>query len=123
MKEGISGNYENIDDPVSFFRDLGNIHDAKIESIVIDLARRRIFIHVDDLYRNFVGLSDYKGAKPCDILLNNVREFRIFPIDLESIKRIIDFETTSSHRGISIEIKLSPAGSLFIECESISVSQ
>jgi hypothetical protein len=107
--------------PVSFFHELGNLHDARITEFQWDPGKREVTIVIDDLYANFAGLPEYVRLQPARLIMSGVCRVQmdvasdIFPL------RIMDFEVEEPGSGAqrNITVTFDPSGRVRIECDSI----
>lgn len=108
--------------PASFFSELGNLHDAKIKLVEWDPIQSKIVLVLDDLYSNFVGLSEYQGAQPVRLILSNVSKFKTDVYPDKSPMRIIDFEVAEENHDseVSVFVNVGPTGFMQITCDAIS---
>lgn len=111
-----------IEAPTLFFSELGNLHDAKIQLIEWNPIQGEIAFVLDDLYSNFVGLSEYVGIQPVRLILRN-----IFKLDIDAIPdkypmRIVDFEVEedSSDSKVRVFVNMGSRGFIRITCDSIA---
>lgn len=113
---------EIINNPKKFFDELGGLHDANIEKILLDIQLKSLCISVDDLNSNFLGLPEYQGLNPVDILFVEPDMVDINVQEPTSILRIYDMDLTNSKDGrINVRIDCSPGGYLKYECGSIEL--
>jgi hypothetical protein len=111
-----------ITGPVSFFNELGNLHDARITEFLWSPDARVVTVTIDDLYANFVGLPEYVRLQPARVIMSNVSRVRM---DVDSDRfplRIMDFEVEASGTDPELHISLTfdPSGSVQIECHSVA---
>jgi hypothetical protein len=117
----------NIDEtslpsPASFFRELGNLHDAIVTQVTWNPAHREIILVVDDLYSNFVGLPEYPGLQRAILIMRGVSRMQSDVTPDRFKQRILDLEIEQADSAVQIRVslKFDPSGSLSIECSSIA---
>jgi hypothetical protein len=108
--------------PVSFFRDLGNLHDAVVTQVTWNPVLREIAIVVDDLYANFVGLPEYPGLQRTSLNMAGVVRMQSDVTSDRFKPRILDLEIEQTHSAaqLRVSINFDASGSLTIECSSIA---
>jgi len=67
----------NIERPENFVREKGGLHDARINRVHFDTQARLLTLDLNDLDKNLEGLPEYRGARPCSLLLHNVKAFSL----------------------------------------------
>jgi hypothetical protein len=117
----------NIDEsslpsPASFFKELGNLHDAIVTQVTWNPVQREIVIVVDDLYANFVGLPEYPGLQRAALIMAGVSRMQSDVTSDRFKPRILDLEIEQTHSAVQnrVSVKFDPSGSLSIECSSIA---
>ena len=116
--------FQSLADPISFFEELGDLHDAKICRVEWILIDRVIVLEVDNLNANFVGLPEYQGRKQALIKFNEVESVQL---DCDAVKvdvqRVYELEVgddrTANRRKIALRI--TPSGQLSFFCASIEI--
>lgn len=108
--------------PASFFRDLGNLHDAVVTQVTWNPVLREIAIVVDDLYANFVGLPEYPGLQRASLNMAGVVRIQSDVTSDRFKPRILDLEIEQTQPAVQIKVsvKFNSSGSLSIECSSIA---
>lgn len=108
--------------PASFFRTLGNLHDAKVTQFHWNPAQREVEIAVTDLYANFAGLPEYPGLQPVRLIASGVCGIQIDVTTNEFPARIMDVEVEQpgSDSQLEIAVKFDPSGSMKIYCVSVA---
>ena len=108
--------------PASFFRALGNLHDAKVTEFRWNPAQREVEVAVTDLYANFAGLPEYPRLQPVRLIASGVCEIQIDVTTNEFPARIMDFEVEQrrSDSQLEIAVKFDPSGSMKIYCVSVA---
>lgn len=113
---------EIVNNPKKFFDELGGLHDANIEKILLDINMKSLCMSVSDLNSNFLGLPEYQGLNPVDILFVNPIMVDIDVQEPTNILRVYDMDFTSSKDGrINVRVDCSPGGYLKCECSSIEL--
>jgi hypothetical protein len=103
-----------------FLQGLGDLHDARIADLVLDVAQQTLDIEIVDLFSNFKGLPDYRGPTRGRIAfrgvsrLNTVRPPRHDPLIIYEFS-VLDEDTENR----TASLKLSPAG--LIEFDYVDV--
>ena len=72
---------ETIDDPVTFIRNSGGLHDTRVQSLDFSIENETFIMVTDDLNANFADLPEYPGQRPCKIVLRQVSKLLL---DLET---------------------------------------
>jgi hypothetical protein len=77
---------------------------------------------LDDLYSNFVGLSEYVGAQPVRLILRNISKLEIDATPDKFPMRIVDFEVEedTSDSKVRVFVNMGSTGFIRITCDSIS---
>ncbi|HVJ40749.1 MAG TPA: hypothetical protein VM639_04600 [Dongiaceae bacterium] len=104
---------DEIEDPIAFFASLGNLHDAGIDSLSIEVADQILYILVDNLHASLEGRPDYPGERPCAMIFLNVGNFRA-DVDLSDGLRIGELRVLEIADGPNpylLEIDLNIGGS------------
>jgi hypothetical protein len=114
-----------ITSPISYFRELGNLHDTKLTEVSWKPAQHEIAIVVDDIYANFLGLPEYPGLQSAILIFSGVSKLQG---DVESTKflpRIMDFEIEEDVAGkrLCVTVNLESSGSIRVECQAIACRQ
>lgn len=112
----------SLPSPASYFRELGNLHDAIVTQVTWSPVQREIAIVVDDLYANFVGLPEYPGPQGATLIMAGVSRMQSDVTSDRFRSRILDLEIEQTHSGVQIRVsvKFDSSGSLSIECCSIA---
>jgi hypothetical protein len=103
---------ETIEDPIEFFATLGNLHNAGIDSVTIDIEAQILYLFIDDLYANLEGRPDYPGERPCALVFLNASAFRI-DVDMSDGLRIAELrvvENAGAQNPFTLEIDLNIGG-------------
>jgi hypothetical protein len=66
-----------IQNPEQFLQDLGEIHDADLESFEWKAGTRNLIIEIDDLYSNFFQTIEYPGRMSARFIANGVQNLKI----------------------------------------------
>lgn len=115
--------YSTLDDPKKFFHQLGGLHDARIEGIAWFPKDQRMSIAINDLNRNFLGLPEYEGLVPANLVLREVRQV-VFDIEQsENVLNIYDTVVDPIQTNLNIMISLWPSGRIEIICNTIEIHQ
>jgi len=111
-----------VEQPVIFISELGNLHDAEIESIEWNPALQEILFKIEDLHSNFLDLPEYTDIRPARLTLHGVEKFEsnISPDGFRLC--VMDFEVVkgSLNSGYEVSITFTPSGIMKISCASIS---
>ena len=114
-----------ISDPVIFFHELGDLHDARIESIAWETAARTITLCVNDLNANFLGLPEYGGQRKVAIIFNDVEDLLLNCDAMAGdTQRIYALEGSKKHNSMKSEwlMQISPRGRLGFVCGSAQIT-
>lgn len=109
----MSNETDEIDDPIAFFAALGDLHDAGIDSLNIEVADQILYILVDDLHAGLDGRPDYPGERPCAVIFLNIANFRA-DVDLSDglrIDKLRVLETPEGQNPYLLEVDLNIGGS------------
>jgi len=108
--------------PASFFRALGNMHDARVIEFQWNPTQREMAIAVNDLYANFAGLPEYPGLQPVRLVVSGVCGIQIDVTTDKFPARIMDLEVEQprSDSQLEIAVKFDPSGSMKICCGSVA---
>ncbi len=109
-------------EPKTFFGELGGLHDALITAFSWNGENQNqvLSISIDDLNSNFLGLPEYKGKRPVEILLTGVKNLDCDIQIKSSSFSIYDF-LIEEGACYSVHIKCSPGGYFKCQCESIEL--
>jgi hypothetical protein len=117
---------QSLVDPISFFQELGDLHDVKVCRIEWNVCEQAIVLEVEDLNANFIGLPDYQGKKQALIKFNAVENLRL-DCDAEKadVQRIYELEVIESNivNKREIALRIAPSGFLNFFCYSIEISE
>ena len=105
----------------TFLEAIGELHDAHVTRLAFDLEERRVTIDIDDFYRNFAGLPEYKGDRFGAIIFRGVEDCKI-TVQIQERNLRIDGITVSAGIGsqkVAI-LKFWPSGSMSFNYESVS---
>jgi hypothetical protein len=118
MKEETS-----ILDPESYFREMGGMHDARVETIDLFLGASEVAIHVDDVNAAFVGLPGYRGKQSALVILGNVVDvmFAMAPLTESVGIYCVDVtpENDGGEPGFIFTFNFSPGGTLKVKGRSL----
>jgi hypothetical protein len=119
----MSSNPHLLPDPKAFFRDLGGLHDARIAAFKWDRPRRTVSILVDDIHSNFLGLPEYRGARPAKLFLREVDQLELCVEIAAEELAVYDVEVSDSADDGTrqVLIRWSPGGLLRCRCKEIVV--
>lgn len=111
-----------ISAPVSFFYELGNLHDARITEFQWNPGKREVMITIDDLYANFLGLPEYVRLQPARLIMSGVCRVQMDVASDRFPLRIMDFEVAEPGAGAQrhITVTFDPSGNVRIECDSVA---
>lgn len=111
-----------IKNPHDFFNDLGNLHDARIESIFWLPEERRLSISIDDMNSNFEGLPEYKGCQRGTVVIEGVIELDIGIDPVDDHINIHEFTVEVVPDSLFFaEIKCWPGGKIAIKFSSLKI--
>lgn len=116
---------QSLVDPVFFFNDLGDLHDAKIDQITWSVAARTITLDVDDLNANFDGLPEYGGKKKASITFCEVENILLnCDARKDDTQRIYALEMLKKGDSGKYELmmRISPSGRLSFDCYSVKIA-
>lgn len=113
-----------LEDPILFFREIGDMHDAIIDAIVFNISEKQLTMSVNDVNSGFCGLPEYLGKRKASLIFSEVARIELLcDISASDIQRIYDFdlfrETVSE--AYSVMMKMSPGGHLSFKCASIEI--
>src|SRR5437868_15355773 len=113
---------KRIQEPVKFFSELGNLHDARIRLVEWNPVQQEIAFLIDALYSNFDGLPEYPGLQPVRLAVGGVRWLGADVIRDEALLLIMDFavEEASPDSTIHVTVKFVPSGHTRIAGKLIS---
>ena len=115
---------ELIVDPVSVFRDLGALHDSKIDSVTWDAATRSITLDVDDLNASFDGLPEYPGKRQASIVFTEVENVSLncdsLKGDIQCIYRL-EVQKMDNSNGYKLMLRIAPSGQLDLDFETVKI--
>jgi len=74
-----------VDNVKEFFKNLGGMHDARVELINFNPYGLLVALEISDINSNFYGLPEYKGERPCSLLFKEVQSLFIDTVPLEGI--------------------------------------
>jgi hypothetical protein len=111
-----------IKEPVSFFDELGNLHDADVNEFQWNPFKREIAIAIDDLYANFLDLPEYDRLQPVRLIMCGVSRVQIDVRSDGPPLRIKSLEVYGSSPGpqIHITVMFDHAGNMQIDCDSVA---
>lgn len=111
-----------IENPTSYFDELGDLHDGKIITINLNEANNSVSLRLEDLHCNFQGLPEYQGLMPVEIIFEGITEVEKL-LDLRSPATIYTLEIfeTGNDASLDVDIKISPEGRFNFQCSSVSV--
>jgi hypothetical protein len=114
---------KRIDDPMRFFNDLGNLHDARVSALNWDECAKSLSISVDDLHANFSGFPEYQGCQPQTIVLENIGQMEISIENFQDRLNVDEFVVSATALGalMQVDVKFWPVGNIHVTCESIGV--
>ncbi len=110
-----------LDDPRKFFKDLGGLHDARIEHLRWDPNHRQVTILVDDINSNFLDLPEYKGLAPATLTLSKVIGFILNVDRPDATLNIYELEVCPESAHLAAQFKIRPSGKIKIACASIGI--
>jgi hypothetical protein len=110
-------NGHRIPDPVSFFKSLADLHDARIEGM--SWSSGRLLIVIDDLYSGFLDLPEYCGPRRATLEFDSPRQLSLTAVDASRLS-ILGLEVKQLEAGgFTVAIDLSPDGRIQTTCETI----
>jgi hypothetical protein len=101
---------DSIDDPIDFVTQLGNLRNAGLESVSIEVADQLLYLVVDDLYAALEESPDYPGERPSVLIFLNVTNFRL-DVDASdglriSALRVIETPTAANPFALEIDLNI-----------------
>ena len=115
---------ERLPEPITFFRELGGLHDAKIVNITWNVFRRSATLEVDDLNANFYGLPEYSGKKHALIIFGEVEDMQLNCDAKQADKqRVYELEMLKDEgsKKYKLTMRISPSGQLNFMCEFVEI--
>lgn len=117
---------EQVAQPISFFHELGGLHDAQIESITWNSYQRSISVCVDDLNANFEGLPEYGGRMHASIEFADVSNVQLvcdaFKSDAQRIYRT-ELHQRENGGGYAMKMSISPSGEACFNFGSLTIAK
>ena len=106
-----------IGDPISFFAQLGGLHDVEIEKLALESDT--LALRVGDLLGNFEGLRGYRGPLPGTLTFRHVDNIEI-AIESSDCLTIfsLDLAKLAADRW-DLEVRLVPGGRIHLHCSAI----
>lgn len=112
---------EMVRDPISFFEELGGLHDARITEFVWSKSRGVFTLSVDDINSNFLDLPEYRGLRPAEVIFMGTEsldsDFQI----VDSSFAIYAMEIVLKTNCYSVEVRCSPGGYFKLICKEIGI--
>ncbi|MFT5180482.1 MAG: hypothetical protein ACI8S3_000356 [Alphaproteobacteria bacterium] len=109
-----------VSEPEKFFRELGGLHDARIQQVLWSPEHREIAFTVDDLNSNSEGFPEYQGLFPQVVILEGVADITVSFAPIESHLNVYDFKvTTESASQLRVDISFWPGGSISVLCAEL----
>jgi hypothetical protein len=109
-----------IADPVSFFTELGHLHDADVTEFQWNPINREIVFVIDDLYANFLDLPEYENLQAVRLILSGISRAQIDVASEAAPLRVRSFEVTQSDTRIQIVVTFEHDGSIQIQCNTVA---
>lgn len=110
-----------IEHPVSYFEDLGGLHDARVEEIRWQKSAQKVSIFVDDANANFLGLPGHAVVASAFVFAGvEALDAELFD---DSCLSIYDLVAEVKGSQLHISIGLAPFGRMSFVCTSVSVCQ
>ena len=114
-----SDNEMCIREPVSYFNELGHLHDADVTEFHWNPFKREIAFAIDDLYANFLDLPEYEGLQAVRLTLSGVSRVQIDVASGTPPLRIRSFEVSESGTQIHIVVMFVHDGRVQIDCNAV----
>lgn len=109
-----------VGEPEKFFRELGNLHDARVRQILWSPERSELAVTLDDLHSNFAGLPEYQGLRPQVVILEGVADLMVSAALSEPHLNIHDFEVTSDPSSrLRVHVTFWPHGNTTVHCSGL----
>ena len=108
-----------IREPVSYFNELGHLHDADVTEFHWNPFKREITFAIDDLYANFQDLPEYEGLQAVRLILSGVSRVQIDVASDTPPLRIRSFEVSETGTQIHIVVMFEHDGSVQIDCNAV----
>jgi hypothetical protein len=113
-----------LDDPKLFFRELGDMHDAKVDAIAFNISERELSLAVDDINAGSCGLAEYLGKRKAFVIFSQIGQVE-FACDTSGgdIRRVYHFDLSREvdSEMYSVMMTMWPGGRLSFRCVSIEV--
>jgi hypothetical protein len=101
----------------SFFNNLGNLHDARIEEVRWIPRQKEIHLKIDDLQSNFVNTE----PQPASFVFQEVSSLS-FKVDLcEQSIDIFDIKVEETNEALKFCVLLSPSGIVEFSCRFVEL--
>lgn len=113
---------EGIGDPAVYFKNLGELHDARVTAFYWSKPNRLFNISVDDINSNFLGLPEYQGLQPADVVFSGITSLDCDVQVSDDSFSIFAVEIEQEANGYKVDIRCSPGGHFKFYCEEIGVS-
>ncbi|NIA67396.1 hypothetical protein HBA54_02200 [Pelagibius litoralis] len=111
-----------INDPKSYFENLGGLHDARVKGLKWLKECHQLSMYIDDINSNFLGTPEYQGALPAEIVFEGIEVLDIgLEIKSDSFS-IYDIGIESGKSGFSVSIKFAPGGRMSFVCANVTVN-
>lgn len=114
-----------IDDPITFFYELGGLHDADIKLLSWNPITRAVTIVIDDLNSAFEGLTDYIGPFKTKLEFNGIENLTVnFDLLKGDTQRIYKMKAAIDNdaRHYEISIRFSPSGTMLFNYGSVEAN-
>lgn len=121
MSEYKNKEFRVIEDPENYFKNLGALHDARVERIFWLPEKKELLLFIDDLNSGFLDLPEYKGFAPAILMFNGVESVDFKFAKCETHLNIFEFKTLMSTSRLEVIIKFWPSGQCDLQCSSVGV--
>ena len=113
-----------VQDPAEYFKNLGGLHDSEVERIVWAKDGGTLSLEVADIYSNFKGLPEYRGALSGTITFYGVSSISIESGHFRGRVKISGLDVLKIlPRSLEVRLGLAePGADIRIVCQQIDLS-
>ncbi len=110
-----------LENPEVFFVELGGVHDARITNFSWDKFNKILTVGLDDLNSSFLGLTEYQGKRPVDLVFSGTSTFDMDIQLIDDQLNVYDIEVNTVIDNYMFHIKCSPGGYFKGQCEDVQI--
>jgi hypothetical protein len=115
----------SIDTPDQYFRQLGGLHDSRIDDIIWTHRSAELAIRINNINANFRGLPEYRGEMPAVIRCSGVTSLHFDIREMDTVMCIAELKVTRLDNSSLWRVQITTWSTISlcsVVCQEMSIS-